>query len=435
MNFTKIIVLFSILVFIFCIPVSATNLILNPGFETGNMNNWSSSYFTASNVESHTGTYSAYKNQYFSTGASITSGYAYYISQSVNLTNIDTLSFYYKHATVPASWPGSSTSYVYCDINADNSLEWTNSSVSDSYRYASVDVSSFSGIKTVKLGGYFVLTGGSFTIHYSFDDIVAEYEPPAVLMEFTNEPIEVTTYAHLECNLDDYWNTHANEHFYLSYDYYYKNISDYTVIDYNELELNSQNTINMIPTYYPYFNQTGGCEIKASILYTYHDPVYTEEQLGGIGYYVSTVLVNSTYEPPEEPEEPEEPEIPDPEPEPDPEPDPPIPPTQPNGTGANQSINVSWTGEYYNAVNNTFGGLCSPIYNFTNWSLSPIYSLNNSIGEFNYHMNESFTQTAEDSSILYESINTIFGAIHPKIRNVITYYLIWIVLLIVLKKD
>jgi hypothetical protein len=141
------------------------------------------------------------------------------------------------------------------------------------------------------------------------------------------------------------------------------------------------------------------------------------------------------YNPPEEPEEPEEPEIPDPEPEPEPEPNPPVPPTQPNGTGANQSINVSWTGEYYNTVNDTVDGLCSPIYNFTNWSLSPVYSLNSSIGEFNYYMNESFTQTTQDSSILYDSINCIFSAIHPKIRNVITYYLIWVVLLIVLKKD
>jgi hypothetical protein len=143
----------------------------------------------------------------------------------------------------------------------------------------------------------------------------------------------------------------------------------------------------------------------------------------------------SGYIPPDIPEESEEPEISDPDPKPESDSDYPIRYDLPNGTYANQTVNVSWTGEYYNTIDSTVGGLCSPIYNFTGWTLSPINSLNNSIGEFNYYMNESFIQTTEDSSILYKSINTIYNAIHPKIRNVITYYLIWVVLLIILKKD
>lgn len=413
MNYTKSTILFIILISIFSIPVNAE--VINGGFETGDFTGWTkiganpAMGIFGPGTYTHSGSYGLRIMQMFAGTCGV--------QQSIDCSNYNNLSFWYKNTDQGS---GYGVLKVYIDDDLKHSLggsSWIN------YH---LDISNYSGSHVIK----FMSSASNMCV--AFDDVeLSDYESSITLMEFTNEPIEVTTYAHLECNLDDYWDTHANEHFYLSYDYYYKNVSDYTIIDYNELELNSQNTVTFIPTYYPYFNQTGGCEIKASILYTYNDPVYTESPLG----FITTVLINSTYEPPEEPEELEEPEIPDPEPEPDPEPDPPIPPTQPNGTGANQSINVSWTGEYYNAVNNTFDGLCSPIYNFTNWSLSPIYSLNDSIGKFNYYMNESFTQTAQDSSILYDSINTIYSAIHPKIRNVITYYLIWVVLLIILKKD
>jgi hypothetical protein len=161
----------------FCVAIllsnnaSAANLVLNPGFETGDMSNWSNSFFTTSDIESNTGVYSAYDSQVFASGGSITSYYTRYISQSVNLTNVDYISFYYKHNTVKNDWPGSHTSYVYCDINADGSLEWTDSNVGAFYKYCSIDVSDVTGVTNIKLGGYFLLTAASITIHYSFDDI------------------------------------------------------------------------------------------------------------------------------------------------------------------------------------------------------------------------------------------------------------------------
>ena len=421
MKFTKFIVLFLFIIFTFSMPVNAINLVQNGDFESGNSNNWTLVYQYAGgtiNINSdsaYTGGYGA-DLQTASVGdyASVT------IRQSFNLTNVDTLSLDLKINSVDTYNPPAIESGLYVYYGSYNNI-YTDYYTCD-WKNVEIDVSGLSGIQSISFCSfsYYGLT------HIYLDNIIADDGETEINSIVFNPNVSISNQSqqYFDYNINDTWDG-----------YYYFVRSIWEPETYN-LYLN-ENWLNI---------DMSGENIKLLYEFVCYQSNYSLELYAttyptfDIGYAhliaeSPIIFYDSSYIPPEEPEEPEEPEIPDPEPEPDPEPDPPIPPTQPNETNANQSINVSWTGEYYNAVNNTFGGLCSPIYNFTNWSLSPIYSLNNSIGEFNYYMNESFTQTAQDSSILYESINTIFGAIHPKIRNVITYYLIWVVLLIVLKKD
>ena len=134
------------------------------------------------------------------------------------------------------------------------------------------------------------------------------------------------------------------------------------------------------------------------------------------------------YEPPDIPEEPEEPDTGENE-------TLPINPDEPDiPIVTNQSINTSWVYYYYEGVNNSLDTLCSPVYNFTGYTLTPIYLLNDSITDYNYLMNESFIESTEKINLLSGSFNIIYSSFHPKIIGVITYYLIWLVLLIVLKK-
>lgn len=138
------------------------------------------------------------------------------------------------------------------------------------------------------------------------------------------------------------------------------------------------------------------------------------------------------YIPPIIPEEPEEPQIPNGTELPENPTEPEIPENQ---TGAiNQSINLSWTDSYYTYTNSTLDGLFSPIQNFTIYAVTPVTLLNESISSFNYEMNISFTETTQKMQLLTESFNIIVSSIHPKVVNVITYYLMWLILLIILRK-
>jgi hypothetical protein len=134
------------------------------------------------------------------------------------------------------------------------------------------------------------------------------------------------------------------------------------------------------------------------------------------------------YIPPDIPEEPEEPDTGENETLPENPDIPDIP------TVTNQSINLTWVYYYYEGVNNSFDTLLAPVYNFTGYTLTPIYLLNDSISDYNYIMNESFTETTQKINILSGSFNIIYNSFHPKIVGLITYYLIWLVLLIILKK-
>lgn len=134
------------------------------------------------------------------------------------------------------------------------------------------------------------------------------------------------------------------------------------------------------------------------------------------------------YIPPDIPEEPEDPDTGENETLPENPTEPDIP------TVTNQSINTSWVYYYYEGVNNSFDTLLSPVYNFTAYTLTPIYLLNDSISDYNYIMNESFNETTQKINILSNSFNIIYNSFHPKIVGVITYYLLWLVLLIILKK-
>jgi len=149
--------------------------------------------------------------------------------------------------------------------------------------------------------------------------------------------------------------------------------------------------------------------------------------------YANTTMYPYDYVPPEPiPDEPDEPEIPEPEPTPTPAPTPTEPDEQP--TGQNASINVSWTGEYYSLVNSTIDGVAYPIYNFTNYTLSPIRTLTNTIDDFNTEMNTTFTETINKTTDVSGCINVIVNAFPSKIAGVITYYILWLILLIIMRR-
>ena len=137
------------------------------------------------------------------------------------------------------------------------------------------------------------------------------------------------------------------------------------------------------------------------------------------------------YIPPDIPDEPDIPDIPDPEPDPEPEPNPDIPVVN-YTTGY---INISWTNGYYGLINRTITNLTEPMYEFTNYSLVPIIILNNSIGVYNVEMNATFAEATTSINTIAEPISIVYNSLPNKILNVITYYLIWVVLLIIFRKE
>jgi hypothetical protein len=405
MNFTKITIIILFLIFIFTIPVNADDFELtnfawvysdNPHTCYGN--------FIRAEVSLNS------RETYFEIPIDVVGNDIYLSLTIISGTALEFDTY--------------STTYF-----SESTITWSNKPPSISL------LSSSSGTSIIYIPSatqYMVLKSPSSHTTFRTDDCSSELRPvinytiPPNICSINFSPdvsISNQSQQYFDYNINSTWD-----------DYYYFIRSIWEPESYN-LGLN-ENWLNInmsgenIPLLYEFTSQSN-FSLK---LYATTYPTFN---LGYAHLIAESPIIfrNSSYIPPNIPEESEEPEIPDPEPKPEPESDYPIPFNQSSEMDANQSINVSWTGEYYNNINGTVDGLCSPIYNFTEWTLSPIYSLNNSIGEFNYYMNESFMQMSEDSSILYESINIIYNAIHPKIRDLITYYLIWVVLLIILKKD
>lgn len=137
-------------------------------------------------------------------------------------------------------------------------------------------------------------------------------------------------------------------------------------------------------------------------------------------------------------------EIPDPIPTPDPTPEPIPEPTiipQPTATPQpipdplNESLNTSFRANYNNLVNGTINGFFEPVYNATNYFCSSLISLNDTLTNFTVEMNQSFN-TSSSSLVLSASLMyIIMCAIPAKLINVMTYYLIWVVILLIFKSD
>ncbi len=104
----------------------------NPGFETGNLNGWTSGGTTLiSSSTSHSGSYSCHLDM---TGTQETD----YISQSIDLTNVGTITFWgYGEGN---TWPF----YIYID----GILYKTSNAVSNTWTLYTVPVSGYSGAHT-----------------------------------------------------------------------------------------------------------------------------------------------------------------------------------------------------------------------------------------------------------------------------------------------
>jgi len=262
-------------------------------------------------------------------------------------------------------------------------------------------------------------------------------------LAFDKTPYLEYDVSYINWDISDYVGTHANEIFKLvlsetgtirgddyTYTYYLHDLPAYTTTS-GQVSHQIYNLVN---------DSINGA-INAHIYYSYNDPVYHETTIGES--YISTDILsdNYTYEPPEPEPTPTEPEIPDPTPTPTDPDAPPVPtpaPTeeeQPTGTYANQTINTTWTGEYYNLINGTVEGLFYPLHNFTNYTLTPIYMLNDTIGTFNTHLNDTFTESINSTNIMGDTIYIISNIFPNKIKGLITYYLVWLLVLIIMKKS
>lgn len=559
MNFTKIIVLFLILIPIFSIPVMADDVITNGDFfynwsgwtHARSTNYWNPSYsfgWLELNATTHDG--------YVYMAGSVAHA-PYYITesltQSINTTDIDMI-YVYGHSYGYYSTIG--TFKIYC--GALTSARFTPNAT---WNVQGLNISSLSGIQSLKIQNTFTSNVGHYGSGYNVDwvrtDGYIPPSPPAPPMPYINyTQSNYTEYetSYVNYNITQLKNEWSEDNqFYLNmftpqssyYPYYYyeeylltdntgsrsleigavhpeaiipnctaviikKNATDdyevmgewieadiipynHTLLEYSNYDYlinqsyitgNYITVISDIEEYietdylgypdelftlwiYAYSNSNEGNVYISHDLdsaywsgaspYNYqfdYKPYMNNNFNASIESYISvyrngnttqltpTIYTNmyadgyipegeTGYIPPEPEEPPEDPEIPDPEDPPENPEDPEIP-NEPTGT--NTSINITWMDGYYDGLNNTCDTLFSPMYNFTNYTLMPIIKLNNSISEFNYNMNASFIETTEKTQLLTSSFNIIFNSFHPKIVSVITYYLMWLVLLIILKK-
>lgn len=166
---------------------SAANLIQNGDFETGDFINWTKSTPgpSISSTNSHSGSYNSYTYININSGGS--GGFDSYVYQSINLTYVDEISFYFLN---DVNFVGGSQMQVtvYCDIDRDDSYEWSVGPYPDydTYQYVEVDVSAISGVHDVEFGFDGGWVSAEFTIINRFDDIVADAILPPSITSYSN---------------------------------------------------------------------------------------------------------------------------------------------------------------------------------------------------------------------------------------------------------
>ena len=545
MNFTKVIIVFLILISFFCIPVNAQ--VINGDFETGNLTGWDLE--PAGSIYPSINTYTASWGGDYS--VRLHSNHAYRTASIIQ--NISWADYRYLNFSAARSGVTGTNSYIRVSAYANGGwiTLWSSSSFPISWHNRSCNVSEYSGLGKIKFSGrnwfsdeyaYFdniELTGYAERIEDSFiqfDDtpyneydnaivnfsvkqIMTDYPDKLIYLEIATPKItepyynyaayeltEFTGYRGLaiegkhpiydayhncsayirayDSDMSNYetlleieqsvlWDNHTLIN-YTGYDYptnksyitgqnigLLVDIMDYIETDFlgypdelftvwikgfsNSNQGNTEQSFDLDAMYWnadryyikhiecaPFsiidsdFNATVECYVS---VYRNGNTTKLTPTIYTNMYASSYIPEGETgYIPPDIPEEPEEPDAGENE-------TLPINPDIPDvPTVTNDSINTSWVYYYYEGVNNSFDTLCEPIYNFTAYTLTPIYLLNDSITDYNYIMNESFTETTQKINILSGSFNIIYSAFHPKIVNVMTYYLIWLVLLIILKK-
>lgn len=128
---------------------SAVDVVSNGGFETGDFTGWILRNGFVTSYWSHSGTYSGVMYSYDGFGADL--------AQTVDLTNVNVLSFYAMNTN-----GASGDTYVYFD----NVLVYTGDADTDSWTYMEIDTTSCSGPTVVK---FLTLSDADISI----DDVVA----------------------------------------------------------------------------------------------------------------------------------------------------------------------------------------------------------------------------------------------------------------------
>lgn len=185
---------------------------------------------------------------------------------------------------------------------------------------------------------------------------------------------------------------------------YPNGIEDYQNYLYNNLTGNHillENEFTFVPNVY--------ClRLYATVSY----PAFVEDAI--LLAESNPISITTEYIPPEEP-----PEYPD---------------QPPNATSINQTLNNSWSDVYYDIVLSTNEFFYLPVYNLFVWTMLPITDLSNNMILYNDAMQNSFSESSSEIAVLSASISIITSGFHPKVVNLMTYYLIWLVLLIILRK-
>jgi hypothetical protein len=543
MNFTKVIILFLILISIFIIPVNAENLIVNGDFETGDCIGWTLNGLSCA-VNDDPGR--GYNDSYgFKIQASAPSSFTVSFYQNIDWTDVNNLTFWYympsRNDAMFEVWYGDIVtgtllfesnqrySWIYVDINVSEYFGIEKVSFgargSGSWPDINVNIDEISTVLSETPASFIQFEDTPYNeyddaiVNFSIQKIIEDYPDKLIYLEIATPKITEPYYNYAAYELTEFtgyrglaiegkhptydafhncsayiraydqdmgnyetlleieqsvlWDNHTLIN-YTNYDYptnksyitgqnigLLVDIMDYIETDFlgypNELftvwikgfsnsnQGNTEQSFDLDAMYWnadryyikhiecaPFsiidsdFNATVECYVSVyrnGNTTKLTPTIYTNMYASG---YIPEG--ETGYIPPDIPEEPEEPNTGENE-------TLPINPDIPNiPTVTNDSINTSWVYYYYEGVNDSFDTLCEPVYNFTAYSLMPIYLLNNSITDYNYIMNESFTETTQKINILSGSFNIIYSAFHPKIVNVMTYYLIWLVLLIILKK-
>lgn len=146
------------LIAVLVVPVMAAQQITNGGFETTGgwsaISNGGQSYHSTSSP--HTGTYCLmmYVDE--------DSDYTFY--QNVNFTDVSTLTFWDRRNYDAISEPN------YFAVYIDTDCVWSSTTESPSWTMQSVDVSSYSGVHTLK---FFIQLGQGYGLDWRLDDISA----------------------------------------------------------------------------------------------------------------------------------------------------------------------------------------------------------------------------------------------------------------------
>lgn len=416
---------FFVIISFFITPCYAIDFI-NGDFETGNTcpDNWSCGgvgMFRNSSV-SYNGDYCIMQQ------TSDSYGTAY---QNIDLTNVDTIYFYTKQTNFINGWTLTRIQFsngVYYSPWFAGVHDWT---------LRSWDVSGYTGVQTIGFKTLHKSAPGYTAVDYVYCDTPPP--PPNSTITFypdVDESATLPTAINYTINTDDeiYDNyvwvttfTSVNS----THDY-----SQPIFIGYADGTEGSFDISNL----WPYGMWYDNIEyIQTSLMSEKDAPIWTDPRPTTPPYLIDYLdydymTYNQSFEI----------EIPDPEPTPNPTPQPtPSPTTTPQPTPTpqstpqviNESLNTNFTIDYYNLVDNTVDGFFTPVYNFTDYIISPLSSFNSTLNNFSVNMNDSFT-TSNSSIVLGGKLMlTIFAGFPPKIINVIIYYLIWLIIILIFKGD